>query len=87
MRTEEETEALERVLPLLSRGKKVEALFFEGGFYLQARGTVEDVDLICRTIRIGDGSLSFEDVYYFKLLGADGKAGAAEQIPEEDGEQ
>ena len=46
MRTEEETEALERVLPLLSRGKKVEALFYEGGFYLQARGVVEDVDLI-----------------------------------------
>ncbi len=84
MRTEEETEALERVLPLLSRGKKAEVLFYEGGFYLQARGVVEDVDLIRRTIRIGDGSLSFEDVYYFKLLGADGKAGAAEQKPEED---
>lgn len=41
---------------------------------MQARGTVEDVDLIRRTIRIGDGSLSFEDVYYFKLLGADGEA-------------
>lgn len=87
MRTEEETEALERVLPLLSRGKKVEALFFEGGFYLQARGVVEDVDLIRRTIRIGDGSLSFEDVYYIRLLAEGGEGSAGEQNPEEDGEQ
>ena len=84
MRTEEETEALERVLPLLSRGKKAEALFFEGGFYLQARGVVEDVDLIRRTIRIGDGSLSFEDVYYIRLLAEGGEGSAGEQNPEED---
>ena len=72
MRTEEETEELERVLPLLSRGRRVEALFYEGGFYLQAQGSVEDIDLVRRTLRIGDGILSFEDIYYIRLLGADG---------------
>ncbi len=76
MRTEEETEELERVLPLLSRGRRVEALFYEGGFYLQAQGSVEDIDLIRRTLRIGDGILSFEDIYYIRLLGTEGGEGA-----------
>ena len=70
-RTDEETEALERVLPLLTRGRRAEALFFEGGFYLQARGTIEDVDLVRRTLRIGDGVLAFDDLYYIRLLGED----------------
>ena len=70
MRTEEETEALERVLPLLSRGKRAEVLFYEGGFYLQARGVIEEIDLIRRTIRIGDGVLSFEDIYYIRTADA-----------------
>ena len=62
MRTEEETEALERVLPLLSRGKRAEVHFFEGGFYLQARGVIEEIDLSRRTIRIGEGVRSYEDI-------------------------
>ena len=72
MRTEEETEALERVLPLLSRGKRAEVLFYEGGFYLQARGVIEEIDLIRRTIRIGEGVLSFEDIYYIRTADANG---------------
>ena len=76
MRTEEETEALERVLPLLARGKRAEVLFYEGGFYLQARGAIEEVDLVRRILRIGDGVLSFEDVYYIRLLGTDGGEGS-----------
>ncbi len=68
-RTDEETEALERVLPLLTRGKRARALFFEGGFYLEARGVIEDVDLVHRTLRIGDGVLSFDDLYCVRLLG------------------
>ena len=61
---------MERVLPLLSRGKRAEVLFYEGGFYLQARGVIEEIDLIRRTIRIGDGVLSFEDIYYIRTADA-----------------
>lgn len=69
MRTEEETEALERVLAVLTRGQRAEALFYAGGFYLQARGVVEDIDLVRRILRIGDGRIVFEDLYYVRLLG------------------
>ena len=72
MRTEEETEALERVLAVLTRGQRAEALFYAGGFYLQARGVVEDIDLVRRILRIGDGRIAFEDLYYVRLLGPEG---------------
>ena len=52
------------------RGKRAEVLFYEGGFYLQARGVIEEIDLIRRTIRIGEGVLSFEDIYYIRTADA-----------------
>ena len=66
--SEEEAEVLSRALLSVHAGDRVRIEIFRSGHYLNIEGTLEEIILPYRTLKIGKEKISFDDIFSLRIL-------------------
>lgn len=61
--TEEEAEALSRTIVQVRRGDLVRITYYDRGGYITRAGVVEGVDPVRRSLRLGQRTVPFDDIW------------------------
>ena len=64
--SEEESDEIQADILKLQKGDTVEITCFESGYYFTVKGKVVKKDVTFKYLVVGDGKISFDDIYKIK---------------------